>query len=77
MRRLDASTDGQALRSLCALNLGPHGCLRAVGGESEPVDREGGSEAPHICTDCGPNIDVVCEPIAYCLQAVTTIHRRL
>ena len=34
MRRLDASTDGQSLWSLCALNLGPHGCLRAVSSES-------------------------------------------
>lgn len=27
--------------------------------------------APHICSECGPKNDAVCEPIAHCLQAAT------
>ena len=53
MRELDASTDGPAFRSLCAANLGPYGCLRAGGDESELIGKEYGVAAPHICRDCG------------------------
>jgi hypothetical protein len=51
MRRVDASTDGQDLRNLCALNLGPHCCLQAVDDESELVCSESGFPACLLCSD--------------------------
>src|SRR5882724_13092721 len=37
---------------------------------------DSGFEALHICKDCRLTIDVVCEPIAHCLQAVTASRQR-
>jgi hypothetical protein len=69
--------DGRAFLVLYALNLGPHRCLQAGGGQSGLVCSECGFEAPYICRDCGLKTDVVCEPIAYCLQAVSATRGRI
>jgi hypothetical protein len=55
MRRLDASTDGQALRSLYALNRGPHRCLQAVGTECGLLTVIVGSEVGLLAANVGQN----------------------
>jgi hypothetical protein len=54
-----------------AATVGSADCLRAGGSESGLVGRDCGFATPHICTDCGLNIDVVCEPTTHCLRAAT------
>jgi predicted amidophosphoribosyltransferase len=44
--------------------------------ESELVCSECGFAVPHICSNCGLKSAVVCEPIAHCLQAATSMRLR-
>jgi hypothetical protein len=71
MRRLNASTDGQASRSLYALNLGPHGCLRAVGTECGFIGSDCEPDLQLVGAECEPKTPLLCEPTCRCLRAVT------
>src|SRR5882724_196479 len=53
------------------MEMGESAAFRLTKSAQEP---ECGFEAPHICSDCGLKIDVVCKPIAHCLQAATASH---
>ena len=68
-------SNSQTLLVLYALNLGPHRCLRAGGVQCGFIGADYGFAVLHICSDCGLKTNLVCEPMARCLRAVTPSRR--
>jgi hypothetical protein len=58
-----------------AVTVGSVGCLRAVGVECGLMGGECEPNPVLVGAECEPKIPLVCEPTAYCLQAVTDTQR--